>query len=250
MILYPDEFPLGEFLRQYKLATQNRAVDPIEKIKLLYPLLESEGLAASIWETKIELYEDPLNILEFPDEIKRIIIGFTKAKGETAHDLICTWCSPRYLDIYKLKKEDVVGFRANASELHRDSPYRAWPRHMLPLESLSETERNIFRCSESLGFTVNQCLQDCLCLSRLPNDIIQTPVFAGLKVDGDHDLFSIRCCLLFIDESRFLAINDRTNDGERLKQAIFEAGNDHSTLSRYIFYLEVDLLDDEDLVGF
>jgi len=243
MILYPDEFPVDDFMREYRKNELDE--DGISRIHRLFPLLEEKGLAASIWETKIELYDDPLNVLKFPDEIKRLIISFTKPKGETAHDLICTWCSPKYLDIYRLKRDDVVGFRANASELHVDSEYRSWPRHMLPLGELSDVERDIYHCSEHLGYTVNQCLPDCVMLWDLPEDIIQMPVFHGLKVDGNHELFGIRCALMFIDETKFLAINDRVEDGEELMQAVFDAKDDLSVLSRYIFYLEVDLLPDD-----
>jgi len=200
MILYPDEFPVDDFMREYR--TNELDEDGISRIHRLYPLLEEKNLAASIWETKIELYDDPLNVLKFPDEIKRLIISFTKPKSETAHDLICTWCSPKYLDIYRLKNDDVVGFRANASELHVDSKYRSWPRHMLPLKELSDVERDIYHCSEHLGYTVNQCLPDCVMLWDLPEDIIQMPVFHGLKVDGNHVLFGIRCALMFIDETK------------------------------------------------
>lgn len=254
MILYPDQFPVDNFMQRFR----EESGDPVGRIKRLYGLLEEFGLAASIWETKIELYDDPLNVLRFPDGVKRLIIKFTKPANETAADLICTWCSPRYLDIYRLEEEHVVGTRANASELHRDSPYRLWPRHLLPLDEMSKMERDIYHCSDHLGHTVNQCLPACLQMFNLPDDIVQMPVFHGLKIDGDNKLFGIRCALMFIDESMkmILAINDRIDDGREheLMANVFAAKQDPSVLSRYIFYLEVDLivddLDLDELLGF
>lgn len=240
-ILYPDEFPVDEFVREFRKADG----DFMERIKRLYMLLEDAGLAASIWETKVELYDDPLNVLKFPDDVKRLIITFTKPRSETAHDLICTWCSPAYLEMYQLPSKDVIGSRANASELHRDSPYRSWPRHLLPVDELSVVERNIFFCSEHLGYTVNRCLPECIQLWNLPEEIKSIPVFHGLKVDGKHDLFAIRCALMFIDGTRFLAINDRVDNGNELMEEVLAAKSDPSVLSRYILYLELDLLPDD-----
>ena len=43
----------------------------------------------------------------------------------------------------------------------------------------------------------------------------------------------------------FLAINDRVDDGHELMQEVFSAKDDLSVFSRYILYLEVDLLPDD-----
>lgn len=241
MILYPDEFPVDNFLQAFR----NESGDIVDRIKSLSHLLSQEGLAASIWETRIELYDNPLNILAFPDEIKRLVIKFTKRKDETAHDLMCAWCSDQYLQMYGLEEQYVLGTRAYASELMFNNPYRSYPRQLLPVKELSKVERDIFECSESLGATVNKSLPHCLQFGNLPADITTMPVFHGLKIDGAGELFAIRCALIIIDEDRVLAINDRVDGAPELMQAVFDAKNDPTALEQYIFYLEVDLLPDD-----
>lgn len=241
MILYPDEFPVDNFLRSFR----DESGDCESRIKSVANLLSAEGLAASIWESKIELYDTPLEQLNFPDGIKRLIIKFTKPKEETAHDLLCTWCSDQYLSIFCLPEEYVIGTRAYASEMMLNNRYRSLPRQLLPLEELSKLERDLYECSNCLGINVNKSLPHCLQLKNLPQDIATIPVFHGLKIDGHGDLFAIRCAIFIIDEDRFLVINDRTAGAEELMQAVFDSKDDPGALERYILYLEVDLLPDD-----
>lgn len=241
MILYPDEFPVDNFLQAFR----NESGDTVDRIKSLSHLLSQEGLAASIWETRIELYDNPLNILDFPDEIKRLVIKFTKRKDETAHDLMCVWCSDQYMQMYRLEEQYILGTRAYASELTFNNPYRSYPRQLLPVEELSKVERDVYNCSESLGATVNKSLPHCLQFANLPEDITTMPVFHGLKIDGEGELFAIRCALIIINEDSILAINDRVDGAQDLMQAVFDAKHDPTALEQYIYYLEVDLLPDD-----
>jgi hypothetical protein len=112
---------------------------------------------------------------------------------------------------------------------------------------LTEMEKTVYECSEHLGVTVNQSLPKCLRLYDLPDDITTTPVFHGLKIDGDNELFAIRCALLFVSPTIFLAINDRVDNGDQLLASVYQAveNNDLESLSEYIFYLEVDLLPED-----
>jgi len=241
-VLYPDEFPIDDFLRGFREAPEE---DYVTRIKKLYSLLEKNGLAATIWESKVDLDDNPINMLNIPDEIKRMITGFTMDKSDTPHDLICDWCSPLYLDFEQLSAKDMVGFRANASQLRLDSEYRELPRHKLPLSELSVTERSVHHCTEVLSPVVNQVLPDCPKLWELPDDIIQVPVFHTFQIDGANEVSAMRVAVMFIDQNKILAINDRLNDALEVMQDIFDARGDMNILSRYISYLEVDLIPDD-----
>jgi len=241
-ILYPDEFPVDEFLREFREAPEE---DYVNRIKKLYPLLEENGLAATIWESKVELDDNPVNMLNIPDNIKRMITGFMMDKSATRHDLICDWCSPLYLNVEKLSAKDMVGLRANASQLRLDSQYRKLPRHKLPLSKLSGAERSVHFCTEVLGPCVNQVLPECPTLWNLPDDIIQIPVFHTFQIDGANEVSAMRVALMFIDQNKILAISGRLNNALGVMQGVLDAHDDIALLSRYISYLEVDLLPDD-----